>query len=108
MFSLAKKVALIGIGLSEQAKDLISELEKRGEESQHKDAIRLKSLFDSAEKGEREFCQKMDDLCKKVSGRIKFPACSDFERLERGLTDLETKFHEWETTRQFNRERSPS
>lgn len=108
MFTLAKKVALIGIGLSTQAKEVISELEKKGEESQNKDALRLKSFFDSAEKGEREWCQKMDDLCKKVSGRIKFPGCSDFERLEKGLTDLEARFHEWEASRQFKSESSPS
>ncbi len=108
MFSLAKKVALIGIGLSTQAKEVISELEKRGEESQHKDALRLKSLFDSAEKGEREFCQKVDDLCKKVSGRVKFPSSSDIERLEKGLTNLEAKFHEWEASRRFKSGPSPS
>jgi len=108
MFTLAKKLALIGIGLSTQAREVFSELEKKGEESQNKDAIRLKSFFDSAEKGEKELCHKMDDLCEKVAARIKFPCGSDIERLEKGLSDLETRFHEWESSRQFKNERSSS
>lgn len=108
MFTLAKKVVLIGIGLSVQAKEVISELEKKGEASQNKEALRLKSFFDSTEKEERDWCRKVDELCRKVSGRIKFPGCSDFERLEKGLSDLEARFHAWESSRQFKREGSPS
>lgn len=108
MFTLARKLALVGIGLSTQARDVISELEKRGEESQNKDALWLKSFFDSAEKGEKELCQKLDDLCEKVAARIKFPCGSDFERLEKGLNDLEARFHEWEASPPFKNERSSS
>ncbi|MFQ5781415.1 MAG: hypothetical protein ACE5HN_11600 [Nitrospiria bacterium] len=108
MFTLAKKVALVGIGLSEQAKEVIGDLEKKGEESQHKDALSVKRFFDSAEKGERELCQKMEDLCKRVAGRIRFPTCPDIERLEKGLADLEAKFYRWEGSQAKKSKPSPS
>jgi polyhydroxyalkanoate synthesis regulator phasin len=88
MFSILKKAALVGIGFSERAKELVEELAKKGEENQSNEALKIKAFLDSAEKGGRELNQKVEDLCKKVSDKIKFPTQADIERLEKELAEL--------------------
>ncbi|HZR46516.1 MAG TPA: hypothetical protein VFA47_07425 [Candidatus Manganitrophaceae bacterium] len=96
MFSILKKAALVGIGFSERAKELVEELAKKGEENQSAEAVRIKAFFDSAEKGERELNQKVEELCKKVGDKIKFPTQADIERLEKELTELAARLRRWE------------
>jgi polyhydroxyalkanoate synthesis regulator phasin len=96
MFTLLRKAALVGLGFSERAKELVEELAKRGEENQSEEARRIKAFFESAEKGGHELNQKVEDLCKKVSDRVKFPTQADIERLEKELAEMAARFRRWE------------
>jgi polyhydroxyalkanoate synthesis regulator phasin len=96
MFTLLKKAALVGLGFSERAKEIVEELAKRGEENQSEEALKIKSFFESAEKGERELNLKVEDLCKKISSRVKFPTQADLERFEKELGDLAARLRRWE------------
>ncbi len=96
MFTLLKKAALIGIGFSERAKELVEELAKKGEENQSEEARRIKAFFESAEKGEHELNQKVEDLCKKISSRVKLPTQADLERFEKELAELAARLRRWE------------
>ncbi len=99
MFTTLRKAALIGLGLTEHAKEIFDELAKKGEASQSEEAQRVKAFFDSAEKGEHELNQKMSDLGKKISDNIRFPSRTDIERLEKELADLAAQFRRWEASR---------
>ena len=96
MFTLLKKAALVGLGFSERAKELVEEMAKKGEENQSEEAQRIKAFFESAEKGGRELNQKVEDLCKKVSGRVKFPTQADIDRLEKELAEMAARLRRWE------------
>lgn len=96
MFSIFKKAALVGIGFSERAKELVEELAKKGEENQSSEALKIKAFLDSAEKGERELNQKIEEICKKVADKIKFPTQADIERLEKELSELAARLRRWE------------
>lgn len=99
MFTTLRKAALIGLALTERAKEVADELVKKGEESQSEEAKRLKSFFESAEKGEHELNQKISDLGKRISDNIRFPSRADIDRLEKELADLAAQFRRWEATR---------
>lgn len=96
MLTLLKKAAMVGLGFSERAREIVEELAKRGEENQSDEARRIKAFFDSAEKGGRELNQKLEDLCQKISGKIPFPTQSEIERLEKELADLAARLRRWE------------
>lgn len=99
MLTVFRKAALIGLALTERAKEVADDLAKKGEESQSEEARRIKAFFESAQKGEQELNQKMSDLGKKISESIRFPSRADIDRLEKELSDLAAQFRRWEATR---------
>jgi len=100
MFSMTKKAALVGIGFSERLKEVIAEFKKRGEDSQGKEALRLKRFFESLEKGEEGCVQLKDRLRTQISDKICLPKREDITRLEREISDLARKFRQWEASGQ--------
>lgn len=106
MFTALRKAALIGLGLTERAKEVVEELAKKGEESQSEEARRVRAFFESAQKGEHEFSQKMSDLGKRITGNIRFPSRADIDRLEKELADLADQFRRWESSRREKEEPS--
>lgn len=106
MFSTLRKAALIGLALTERAKEVADDLAKKGEESQSEEARRIKAFFESAQKGEQELNQKMTDLGKKISENIRFPSRADIDRLEKELADLAAQFRRWEASRREKGEHS--
>lgn len=99
MFTMLKKAALVGLGLTEQAKETVSALAKKGEENQSEEAVRLKALFESAEKGERECSQKLDDLCQRIAGGVKLPMRADIDRLKKEVADLTAEVNQLKENR---------
>ncbi|MFY9269136.1 MAG: hypothetical protein WAO55_05225 [Candidatus Manganitrophaceae bacterium] len=100
MLTTLKKAALVGLGFAERAKELVDELAKRGEASQSEEARRVRSFFETAEKGGKEFGQKCSDVGKRIAGTIRIPSRADIERLEKELADLTAQFHRWEAGQQ--------
>ncbi|MBI3804872.1 MAG: hypothetical protein HY282_14035 [Nitrospirae bacterium] len=98
MFTTLRKAALVGLGLTERAKELCEELARKGEANQSDEAQRLKSFFESAEKGEHELNQKLSDLGKRIAGNIRFPSRADLDRMEKELADLAAQFRRWEAS----------
>lgn len=98
MFSILRKAALVGLGLTEHAKEVVEELARKGEASQSEEAQRLKSFFASAEKGEQELNQKLSDLGQRIAGGIRFPSRADLDRLEKELSELAAQFRRWEAS----------
>jgi polyhydroxyalkanoate synthesis regulator phasin len=99
MFTTLRKAALIGLALTERAKEVADELAKKGEASQSEEARRVRAFFESAEKGGHEFNQKMSDLGKRIAGNVRFPSRADIDRLEKELADLAAQFRRWESSR---------
>lgn len=104
MLTLLRKAALIGLGLTEQAKEMVELLAKKGEENQSEEAQRIRAFFDSAEKGGREINQKAEDLYQRLAGKIKVPTHADIERLEKELADLAAQLRRWEGSRTKNQD----
>ncbi len=88
MFTTLKKAALVGLGLTQQAKETVSALARKGEENQSEEAVRVKAFFESAEKGEHACSQKLDDLCQRITRGVKLPMRTDIDRLKKDLADL--------------------
>ncbi len=88
MFTLLKKAAFVGLGVSERAKEVLNEWAQKGEAHPSPRAERIRNFFESGERVESECCQKMDDLCKRVSKAVRIPSQADMERLEQGLANL--------------------
>ncbi len=88
MFTLLKKAALVGLGVTERAKEVLDDLSKKGEENQSDGANKLKSFLESGERIEAECNQKIEDVCKRVTRSVRIPNRADIERLEKGLADL--------------------
>lgn len=96
MFSLCKKAALIGLGLSERLEERLTELAKKGEESQNEGALRVKAFFESGEKRERAMKETADKLCKRLSNKIPLPTRDDFSRLEKEISALADRLRQSE------------
>ena len=86
--TLLKKAILVGLGATEQAKEMIDDLSKKGELNQSGGAQRMKSMLDLGERVERECSQKMGDVLKRVAESVRIPSMADIERLEKGLASL--------------------
>jgi len=93
MFTTLKRVALIGLGVSERAKEVLDTLTQKGESNSSEGAKQIRAFLESGERMESECSQKMEDVCKRVAQSIRIPSRSDIERLEKGLADLAEKVH---------------
>ena len=93
MFTTLKRAALIGLGVSERAKEALDTLAQKGEANSSEGAKQIRAFLESGERVEAEWGQKVEDICKRVSLSIRIPSRSDIERLEKGLADLAEKVH---------------
>ncbi len=93
MLTTLKRAALIGLGVSESAKETLEGLAKKGEQNSSEGAKQIRGFFESGEKVEAECRQKMEDICKRVAQTIRIPSRADIERLEKGLADLADKVY---------------
>jgi polyhydroxyalkanoate synthesis regulator phasin len=93
MFTTLKQAALIGLGVSERAKEVLDELAKKGEGNSSEGAKKIRAFFESGERVETECRQKMEDIGNRVAQTIKIPSRSDIERLEKGLAELAEKVY---------------
>ncbi len=104
MFSTAKKIAFVGLGLSGRMKEVLDTLVTKGEENQSKEALRVKSLITSLENRfehrKDELDQKMSSLCNRVVNKVSLPSKGDFNRLEKELQTLSAQFRQWEEGKQ--------
>jgi len=101
MFSRAiKKAAFVGLGLSGRVKEVVDELVTKGEENQSSEARRVKAFFEAienrCENRKEEISQRAADLCNRVVTKASLPTKDDFNRLEKELHELGSKFRHWE------------
>ncbi len=111
MFSVIKKAAFMGLGLSGRVKELVDELATQGEENQSNEARRVKEFFESienrCENRKEQMSQKAADLCSRVVTKVSLPTKDDFNRLEKELHELSGRFQQWES-RDGENKASPS
>jgi len=88
-----RRAALIGLGVSEWAKETLDVLAQKGESNPSSEAKKIRAFFESGEQMEKECCQKMEDVGNRVAQTIRMPSRSDIERLEKGLAGLAEKVH---------------
>ncbi|MBI3358227.1 MAG: hypothetical protein HY201_05340 [Nitrospirae bacterium] len=93
MFTTLKRAALIGLGVSERAKEALDTLAQKGEANSSEGARKIRAFLESGEKVEAECSQKVEDICNRVAQTIRIPSRADIERLEKGLADLAAKVH---------------
>ena len=96
MMDLIHKVLYTGIGFAalteEKAKDLVADLEKRGEVSGEEGKQLAQDLIAKAKKHSQELRQTIGDEVNKVLGKMKLVSRSEYEELCQRIAALEGKY----------------
>jgi len=95
MMDLLHKILYTGIGIAalteEKAKELASDLEKRGEVSSEEGKKLAQDLIDKAKKHSQDLRETIGDEVNKVLGKMKLVSRSDYEELCQRIAALEGK-----------------
>ena len=93
MLDLVHKILYTGIGfatLTEQkARELVSELENRGEVSSEEGKKLAQELIDKAHQQSDDFRKAVSQEVEKISNKFKWVSKKDYEALEQKIADLE-------------------
>lgn len=94
-----KKAMLAGLGAQEKAKELIDELVKKGELSQHDATSLVKEWASKAEESKKEFDQKVKDSLAAAMEKLNIPSRDDVANLEKKIQSLSERVAKLEEER---------
>lgn len=101
MLDLFHKLLYTGIGVAamteQKAKDIVAEMEKRGEVSSEEGKKLVQDMMDKARKQTEDLRNTITDEINKVAGQKGWPAKDEFEKLQQRVNELDAKVAALET-----------
>lgn len=92
---IAKKLAMMGLGLAvitkEKAEEIAKELEEKGQMTSEESRAFVEELIKKSEKQKAEIEKRISEEVKKATAKLNFATKTDIIRLEKRIAALEKK-----------------